>query len=204
MSSMASQITGNSTTCSTACSCCHYSSVLLALCVGPGDPWFLSWWRHQMETFSALLVICEGNSPVPGEFPTQRPVTRSCDIFFEMRLNKRLSKQSGGWWFETLSRPWWRHCNVAKCQKCKKCVPVMTSHVTHYSDVVMSAMKSQVTSVSIVCSTVCSCADQRKHASLAFAGGLADCHSVIHSQVLMKIKFRCINHAYCRTGKCFI
>ena len=66
----------------------------------------LSWWRHQMETFSALLVICAGNSPVP----TQRPVTRSFDVFFDLRLNKRLSKQSWGWWFETPSRPLWRHC----------------------------------------------------------------------------------------------
>ena len=47
-----------------------------------------------METFSALLAICAGNSPVPGEFPTQRPVTRSFDVFFDLRLNKRLSKQS--------------------------------------------------------------------------------------------------------------
>ena len=52
----------------------------------------LSWWRHRMETFSALLAICAGNSPVPGEFPTQRPVTRSFDVFFDLRLNKRLSK----------------------------------------------------------------------------------------------------------------
>ena len=71
-----------------------------------------SWWRHQMETFSALLAICAGNSPVPGEFPAQRPVTRSFDVFFDLRLNKRLSKQSWGWWFETLSRPLWRHRNV--------------------------------------------------------------------------------------------
>ena len=42
-----------------------------------------------METFSALLAICAGNSPVPGEFPAQRPVTRSFDIFFDLRLNKR-------------------------------------------------------------------------------------------------------------------
>ena len=63
-----------------------------------------SWWRHQMETFSALLAICAGNSPVPGELPAQRPVTRSFDIFFDLPLNKRLSKQSWGWWFETLSR----------------------------------------------------------------------------------------------------
>ena len=78
------------------------------------NPSFSAWWRHQMETFSALLAICAGNSPVPGEFPTQRPVTRSFDVFFDLRLNKRLSKQSWGWWFETLSRPCWRHCNGTK------------------------------------------------------------------------------------------
>ena len=56
-----------------------------------------------METFSALLAICAGNSPVTGEFHTQRPMTRNFDIFFDLRLNKRLSKQSWGWWFETPS-----------------------------------------------------------------------------------------------------
>ena len=61
---------------------------------------------------SASLDICAGNSPVPGEFPAQRPVTRSFDVFFDLRLNKWLSKQSWGWWLETLSRPLWRHCNV--------------------------------------------------------------------------------------------
>ena len=71
----------------------------------------LTWWRHQMETFSALLAICAGNSPVPGEFPTQRPVTRSFDVFFDLRPNKRLNKQWWGWWFETQSCPLWRHCN---------------------------------------------------------------------------------------------
>ena len=70
-----------------------------------------TWWRHQMEIFSALLAICAGNSPVTGEFPAQRPVTRSFAVFFHLRLNKRLSKQSWGWWFETLSCPLWRHCN---------------------------------------------------------------------------------------------
>ena len=53
-----------------------------------------SWWRHQTETFSALLAICAGNSPVTGEFPAQRPVTRSFDVFFDLLLNKLLSKQS--------------------------------------------------------------------------------------------------------------
>ena len=73
---------------------------------------FLSWWRHQMETFAAVLAICAGNSPVPGEFPTQRPVTRSFDVYFDLRPNKRLSKQWWGWWFETQSCPLWRHRNV--------------------------------------------------------------------------------------------
>ena len=53
-----------------------------------------SWWRHQIETFSALLALCAGNSPDAGEFPPQRPVTRSFDVFFDLRLNKQLSKQS--------------------------------------------------------------------------------------------------------------
>ena len=50
-------------------------------------------------------------SPVNGEFPSQRPVTRSFDILFDLRLNKLLSKQSWGWWFETPSRSLWRQCN---------------------------------------------------------------------------------------------
>ena len=45
-----------------------------------------------METFSVLLDLYEGNSPVPGEFPSQGPLTRSFDVFFDLRLIKRLSK----------------------------------------------------------------------------------------------------------------
>ena len=52
-----------------------------------------------------------GNSPVTGEFPAQRQVTRSFDVFFDQRLNKQLGKQSWGWWFETPSRSLWCHCN---------------------------------------------------------------------------------------------
>ena len=70
-----------------------------------------TWWRHQMETFSALLAICAGNSPVPGEFPAQRPVTRSFDFFFDLRPDKRLSKQPWGWWFETSLWSLCRQCN---------------------------------------------------------------------------------------------
>ena len=47
-----------------------------------------------METFSALLALCAGNSSVPGDFPAQRPVTRIFDVFSDLRPNKRLSKHS--------------------------------------------------------------------------------------------------------------
>ena len=69
-----------------------------------------TWWCHQMETFSALLALCAGNSPVTGEFPSQRPVTWSFDVFFHLCLNKRLNKQWWGWWFEMPSRLLWGHC----------------------------------------------------------------------------------------------
>ena len=60
---------------------------------------------------STLLALCAGNYSVTSEFPTQRPVMRSFDVFFDLRMNKRLSKQSWGWWFGTSSRSLWRYCN---------------------------------------------------------------------------------------------
>ena len=62
--------------------------------------------------FSALLALCAGNSPVTGEFPSQRPVTRSIGVFSDLRLNKRLSKQSGHRWSETPSCSLWHHSNI--------------------------------------------------------------------------------------------
>ena len=77
---------------------------------------------HKYNCFVVMMTSSNGNifrvtGPLcgeftgPGEFPTQRTVTRSFDVFFDLRLNKRLSKQSWGWWFETLSLSLWRHCN---------------------------------------------------------------------------------------------
>ena len=60
--------------------------------------------------FRVTVPLC-GEFTGPGEFPTQMPVTRSFDVFFDLRLNRRLNKQLWGWWFETLSRPFWRHRN---------------------------------------------------------------------------------------------
>ena len=63
-------------------------------------------WRHQMETLSVLLALCAG--------PSKRPVTRSFNVFFDLRLNKQLSKQSRRKWFVTPSPSLWRHCNDSK------------------------------------------------------------------------------------------
>ena len=84
-------------------SCCDKSS--------PARRTMISWWHHQMGTFSALLAICAGNSSFTGEFPAQRPVTRSFDVFFHLRMDKRLSKPSRRWWLETPSCSLWRHSN---------------------------------------------------------------------------------------------
>ena len=68
----------------------------------------ITWWHQQMETFSAFLALCERNPSVTGVFPSQRPVTWSFDIFFELHLNKRLGQQSRRRWFETPTRSLWR------------------------------------------------------------------------------------------------
>ena len=60
--------------------------------------------------FCITGLLC-GNSLVTGEFPAQRPVTWSFEDFFDLHLNKRLSKQQWGWWFEMPLWSWWRHCN---------------------------------------------------------------------------------------------
>ena len=74
-------------------------------------------WKH----FPRYMALCAGNSHVTGELPAQRQVTRSFDVFFDLRLNKGLSKQSWGWWFETPSHQLWRHCN-----ECINCIQFST------------------------------------------------------------------------------
>ena len=68
-----------------------------------------AWWRHQMETLSILLDLCERNYLVTGGFPSQRPMTRGFDVFFDLCLNKRLSKESRRWRYKTPSSSLWRH-----------------------------------------------------------------------------------------------
>ena len=68
----------------------------------------ITWWRHQLVKKNfASLAVCEGNPSVTDGFLSQRPATRIFDFFFDLRLNKRLSKQSRRRWFKTLLR----HCN---------------------------------------------------------------------------------------------
>ena len=68
--------------------------------------------------FRVTYPLCEeftGNRWIPlTKFPSQRPVTRSFEALFDLRLNKRLGTQHRRWWFETPSHPSWRHCNVPK------------------------------------------------------------------------------------------
>ena len=82
--------------------------------------------RNDSQFVQAMFMMTSSNGDIfhvtghlwweftgPGEFPAQRPVTRAFDVFFDLRPNKRLSKQSWSWWFETPSRPLWRHRNAS-------------------------------------------------------------------------------------------
>ena len=87
--------------------------------LGSGHWWYLaktqySWWRHEMEIFSALKALCEGNLSVTGGFPSRMPVTRSFYVFFDLRLDKPVRTQWRRWWFETPLRLLWRHDNVQR------------------------------------------------------------------------------------------
>ena len=68
----------------------------------------VSWWRRQMETFSSLLALCEGNPPVTGGFPSQRPVTRGFGVFFDVQW-------TNDWTHSPDAGDLWRHyahCDV--------------------------------------------------------------------------------------------
>ena len=89
----------------------------------------MSKWRHQMETFSLLLA------PLWGEWTSlQRPVTRNFDAFFDLRLNKWLSKQQRRRWFETLSRPLWRKYNVINTTFVSFIIAMMQSAVATWGN----------------------------------------------------------------------
>ena len=68
-------------------------------------------WRHQMETFFCVTGRLCGEFTGHRWIPTQRPMRRSFDVFFDLWLNKRSSKHSWGWWCETPWRSLWRQFN---------------------------------------------------------------------------------------------
>ena len=176
----------------------------------------VSKWKHLPRHWP---FICAGNSSVLRWIPTKWPVMRSFDVFFDLRPNIRLSKQSWGWWFETPSRQLWRLCIFKKIftliplsrspstknpirnnqqlypnlnvvsfgwsmyetsrYRCRAISMTFTQRLPtgckHYSGVIMSAMASQITSLTSVCSTVYAGAYKRKHqssASLALVRGI--------------------------------
>ena len=67
----------------------------------------IAWWRQQME--KKILVSGHFCGEFTGHWwiPDTKPVLRSFGVFFHLRLNKRLSKQTSGRWFETPSHPLW-------------------------------------------------------------------------------------------------
>ena len=83
----------------------------IVVCYWPISSEFLMMTSSNGNIFRVTGHLC-GEFTGPGEFPTQRPVTRSFDVFFDLRSNKRLNKQWRGWWFQTQSCPLWRHRNV--------------------------------------------------------------------------------------------
>ena len=92
---------------------------------------------------SALIALCEGNPPVSVGFPSQRPVTRGFDVFFDLGLNKQLSKHLRIQWFETPLRSLQRHCNVLSEQSLLKWVLVTpTQHNTSGAWFSLSIFKS--------------------------------------------------------------
>ena len=114
-----------------------------------------------------------GNPPVTGGLPEvdshhKGPVGRNFDVSFDVSLKKPLEKQSKCWWFESL----WRSYDIIVMQCFVSAIPL---NKTHYNGVIVGAIASQITSLTIVYSTVYSSADQRKHqssASLAFVRGI--------------------------------
>ena len=127
---------------------------------------------------SALLALCAGNSLVNGEFPSQRPVMWSFDVFFDLHQDKWLSKQSRRQWFETPSCSLWRPCNtISGClETClfiysgsslslrkKKSRKVWLYHFKNSKSYVLLVWNSSLTSVFVFCV---------KHLSSRFIHGL--------------------------------
>ena len=127
-------------------------------CCLPKPPKRTAWWRHQMETFSALLACCA------GAFTDHRWIPHTKASEAELWCFLRLSKQSWGWWFETLSWSLWRHCNGKWSPACLHwaicvrpfAVPRMDRHPTSGTDIpVHSKQKQQFADKYNTCRELC-------------------------------------------------
>ena len=105
----------------------------------------MAWWRHQVETVSASLVLCEGNPPVTDDFHSQRSVKRSFDVFFDVRPNKRLNKQSICRWFDT---PW---RSLQRCRNGTLCSFLATPKYVHINDLCHLILRTCSYSVDAAC-----------------------------------------------------
>ena len=179
-----------------------------------GNPWCT--WLSMMTSSNGNIfrVTC----PLCGEFTGLRriPLTKASNAelwcFLYLRLNKQLSKQSWGWWFEMPSCSLWRHCNAVAFFFFNKLVskPALTCQKTHYNDIIMCTRAFQITGVLIVCLNFCLGTDQRKHhsfTSLVMGGFLWQrasnpenvsiwwCHHVIDIQCsLSNFTCLCLSH----------
>ena len=88
---------------------CHYG-ITVGICLGC----YYRVMTSSNRNIFRVTALCEGNPPFSGGFPSQRPVTQSFGVFFDLRLNKRLSKQLRRWWFEMQLHSLWRYCNGKK------------------------------------------------------------------------------------------
>ena len=143
---------------------------------------YVAWWRHQMETFFPLLALCEGNSQVTGQWRGALMFSLICawtNGWAKHRDAGDMRRHRAYYDVTVMDRP-----NSAWCSG-PKYVPIGISNhhanslpvqsQCHCNDVIMGAITSQITSLTIVYSTVYSGADQRKHqssASLAFLRGI--------------------------------
>ena len=137
-----------------------------------------------------ITGLCAGNSPVSGEFPSQRPVTRIFDVFFDLVLNKRLGKQSWGWWFETLSCPLWRHCN--------ECIYTLTA--------VMFGIFIQTAWCDAVTRHVNPCTESKEFVWLitAFRKDIALCFNTDSSKPLLVLIHKWILNSYMYISMCHL
>ena len=92
----------------------HYNGTALYIATPRWSSLIVSYFTYCIILMNIDIIAFLSYQHCTGQFPTQRPMTQNFDVFFDMRLNKRWSKQSWGRWFDTPSRPLWRHCNGFK------------------------------------------------------------------------------------------